>query len=768
MSASSPIDHEMSINGPRNRRRPTRATSFANGTQADDELPSLSALEMTPEEESFRISFSFFVASLLDHINDNRLITELVVYLPFVIIFSVVSLLSIQTEETHMAVGGLAKYTNAHMLPFTRDDNASLWYQLNTLADGDPAVAASFATLPDDVRFNEIGNINHLALYINLIAYQLFGCAGGHDRNSTLLPRTFLGQVSPVGALRLRTQQVRNDSCVVTGVVQGVDPETLQPASKTCYGGTEDITQNRCVPPVHPLNASRRLWSYHSCNDFPGASTTTTEFGVYHCGGNIIDIPFGTTTCPQAESIMRSLQTYAPCPFVDVAATRFFIAEFIMYSPNLDTFLSAKHVVEISSGGGFLTSVQNRAFLIITSRQVVVLVLDFFFLAMILYYIVKFFLDWRSYYKENGRVLSYLLNLWTLVELFNAITYLAMFVLRFMWWANSSSVSKDLAFNQFPVHYDSLLTVFSQMRYALTFNFLLTFLKLIKFLKVSDRLSIISLTFEKAQADVLGLLFLFVVVVVGYAITGNALFGTVLPEYASLDRSLSALMFILLGVMDYNGMKIVSPVLSGLFFWSFLIICFFLLLNFICAVISNAFSAAQNDKFVMPLSDSIGALGSSIFFTLRPTTVWNKIRLLRKGKSIAGVYQELLSIVETDLSQQKLRYPDRLEHYMTLQQLYDMCNSSLKRDIFYFLPFLWSSVKNEYILREDTSQLQIARERAASIAEGYDLALRGIKPKLPRIEERMRALTSMSDRAVEALFVTLENRSRQNTTVGLS
>jgi hypothetical protein len=87
-------------------------------------------------------------------------------------------------------------------------------------------------------------------------------------------------------------------------------------------------------------------------------------------------------------------------------------------------------------------------------------------------------------------------------------------------------------------------------------------------------------TFEKAQADVAGLIVLFLLVLTGYSLSAMILFGPNMRQFSSVDRSFAALLFMLLGEMDYDGMKAVQPLLAPVFFWTFLILSFFLL-NFI-------------------------------------------------------------------------------------------------------------------------------------------------------------------------------------------
>ena len=59
-----------------------------------------------------------------------------------------------------------------------------------------------------------------------------------------------------------------------------------------------------------------------------------------------------------------------------------------------------------------------------------------------------------------------------------------MFVLRWMWWAYSVQAEVTQPRVGYPEDLERLLYIFSAMRYAMAFNFILTFIKMLKYLKI--------------------------------------------------------------------------------------------------------------------------------------------------------------------------------------------------------------------------------------------------------------------------------------------
>ena len=274
----------------------------------------------------------------------------------------------------------------------------------------------------------------------------------------------------------------------------------------------------------------------------------------------------------------------------------------------------------------------------------------------------------------------------------------------------------------YPEDLERLLYIFSAMRYAMAFNFILTFIKMLKYLKISDRLAIVGITFDKAQMDVLGLLAIFVVVMLGYGVAGHTLFGAQMAEFAALDRALSTLMFMLMGQLDYESMKRVNPTLAGLYFWSFLIIGFFLLLNFIVAVVSDAFTAAGEEQFVAPLADSVQASFNEVFWSLRWRTMKKRVALWKKGRTQTGIEQQMVAWVINGVSNKK-SLTTGVEIMVTADEVFKWLPTAIHHDAHHFFVRFWSNCLRDYELKLDTDEEQTKLSRQRAIIAGTRLGM---------------------------------------------
>lgn len=821
------------------RGKPQEAWSGGGASEEDpkhaDSAPRKRPNEEIDEENRGKsLPVEFLEAMLRDKVRDAKLINELIIYIPFLTLFLVLTLQAMDIRNTSFAIGAMKDVSLNDFYPGTPEMNRTMWTQLQ--ADGfidydadtrfhdsiemanwqdwisdtirkfyfctpeqltyesalDAVIVDPVTALADNATYNNgtfapqlppcssfntsnssnasmppcsaAGTAQQLAsTLLELLSMNISMLLGD---NSGLQPRGWLpqplrGQITPIGSLRLRTQWVRNDSCNVnedvTGngvVLSAADPNvtnstpvTFTPAA-TCYAkqvdsSTEQKTSPMCdkVNPLDPLGP--RLFEYQECGLLDGV-TTTTELARYHCGGYVVDIPFNLS-CTDALRMLYQV-TDPACPFFDDKASRMFMLEYFAYVPQLDVHVSGKHIIEITAGGNWIPGDQFRAFIVLNNSRLWMQVFDFFFLAYVMYYMVIFIVEWKAYYKAEGRILRYLADLWTILEGINVVTYLAMFILRWMWWSQSNQVNATLPSQGYPAELDRLLLTYSQMRYAISVNFLLTFLKMLKFLKISDRLAIISVTFEKAQSDVLGLLVLFTFIILGYAVSGHSLYGPQMWGFSALDRCFSTLMFMLLGELDYAAMKIVNPTLTGLYFWSFLIISFFLILNFIVAVVGDAFTAAGEEQFVAPLDVAVQQTIDSIVWSLRPSVLVMKIKLAVKGRGQSELERQMLGYIAQGHALRKLKATGANVLMVTPEDVLTWFPVSLRRDGIAFFNKFWADFYANYELLMDTDAEVIKRERRNAIIDGTRAAMGAVKaPVTEAMCARLESVSSLSE-----------------------
>ncbi|RLO07616.1 hypothetical protein DYB28_002420 [Aphanomyces astaci] len=117
-----------------------------------------------------------------------------------------------------------------------------------------------------------------------------------------------------------------------------------------------------------------------------------------------------------------------------------------------------------------------------------------------------------------------------------------------------------------------------------------------KYLRLNTRLNMLWTTLRLAAKDLVAFVVIFVFIFFGYAVMGFLLFGTHVREYRSLSGSLASCFQMLLGAFDLSTLSQANPVMAGLFFFTFMIFVFLIVVNMFIAILSEYYSIAQDEK----------------------------------------------------------------------------------------------------------------------------------------------------------------------------
>ena len=92
-------------------------------------------------------------------------------------------------------------------------------------------------------------------------------------------------------------------------------------------------------------------------------------------------------------------------------------------------------------------------------------------------------------------------------------------------------------------------------------------------------------TFTNAFYDLLHFMFIFTVVFLSFAFGAHAVYGTSLEEYSTLLKSIESQFGILFGSFDFYAMYEIAPVITMFFFWGYIIMVPFILLNMLVSIV---------------------------------------------------------------------------------------------------------------------------------------------------------------------------------------
>ncbi|CAD7941254.1 unnamed protein product [Amoebophrya sp. A120] len=133
------------------------------------------------------------------------------------------------------------------------------------------------------------------------------------------------------------------------------------------------------------------------------------------------------------------------------------------------------------------------------------------------------------------------------------------------------------------------------IQYNLLFWYtLILMMRFFKAFQGQPRLAVLSSALYLSVVDMVHYLLIFFVVFVSYALGGHALFGSLLEDWSTTSKAVNTSFLAILGEFDFNEMFDLSPITATLWFWSFMIIMTFILLNLLIALIFDHYAELKS------------------------------------------------------------------------------------------------------------------------------------------------------------------------------
>ncbi|KAF5834587.1 hypothetical protein DUNSADRAFT_8712 [Dunaliella salina] len=128
-------------------------------------------------------------------------------------------------------------------------------------------------------------------------------------------------------------------------------------------------------------------------------------------------------------------------------------------------------------------------------------------------------------------------------------------------------------------------------------NILLLMVRMLKLMDFQPRLGVVTRSLWLAGPDLIHFAFVFFMVFVGYAMLAHLIFGNAIEKFQTFDNSVNTCFEILLGeisvndqLRDLGGLQAIA---GAFFFWTYMLLVFMVLLNFLLAIIVDAFSEVK-------------------------------------------------------------------------------------------------------------------------------------------------------------------------------
>ncbi|CUG06117.1 cation channel protein, putative [Bodo saltans] len=441
--------------------------------------------------------------------------------------------------------------------------------------------------------------------------------------------------------------------------------------------------------------------------------------------------------------------------FVFHESVRLVVVEYFSYSVSSDAFFRSRMILEMVKGGAIVPNHSIRAFRVWTTSSIFEVLLQGVVLIFVVNFVFRMLSDWSTSRRLSGSYFTYIKDPWNLIDVVNNVTLVASAILTALWW--SASLGITISFNRqprYPTELQNAEELYTTQVYCNAVNIILIYMKVLKFLRINDRLGIMTKTLGECQQDILSLMALFLFIHTGFSIMGTAVFGMSMNEFRSVGDSFVTLLLALLTGIDYDTMRSLQPTLTPLFFWLFIMTEVYLLLNFFIAILGEGFAQVNQSMHLPSLDLALLRFVDEFRMVFR----WNYIRetlmnlTAKRKRSHIKALVEMHSCLEEHLRLSLLAVEDLRSH--TSREHVPMHF----RDMEWWLPKdIYNTLGRQYllILWEDMLYAYNIKERLNSKSgERAELA-RAVQEGVREVAESFPDILSLEVQA-EVIFDKLE------------
>ncbi|XP_062575644.1 polycystin-2-like protein 1 [Saccostrea cucullata] len=380
-----------------------------------------------------------------------------------------------------------------------------------------------------------------------------------------------------LGLPRIRQVKVRNDSCAVHKYFRDVIFE--------CYDAYSESNEDKSSETNDTRIKTYTAFTYHSEASLRGSSYGG-ELATYNGGGYVQNLG-KTKTETQATLDYLFTERWI------TRGTRAFFIDFSVYNANVNLFCVIRLIVEFPATGGAIPSWSFRTVKLlryVTVFDHFVMACEFFFALFIVYYIIEEIIEIKIH------KLAYFRSVWNILDvtvIVISIVFLAFDIYRTL---EVDKKMEKLTYTSNHFEDFDFLSLW-QVRFdnAIAITVFLAWVKLFKYVSFNKTMNQLSSTLARCAKDLMGFAVMYFIVFLAFTQLGYLLFGSKLKEFSEFGSSFFALFNIILGSFDFYALRAVDRYLGPTFFFLFIFFIFFILVNMFLAIINDTYSEVKSE-----------------------------------------------------------------------------------------------------------------------------------------------------------------------------
>ena len=341
--------------------------------------------------------------------------------------------------------------------------------------------------------------------------------------------------------------------------------------------------EEQALLPNGKIMSCLERWEYKSTLDLRGFPYWGA-ISLYSGGGYAANLGYEAVT---AYTVISDLHSNG---WIDVQSRAAFV-EFTVYNANTNLFGIVSAMIEFPSSSAAFTKVQYQAarfYLHLDGAQTVSHVLVIFFM---LYFLYR---EGRLVYKQRW---AYFKGFWNWVE---TILVVSEFLTIVLFLARLYEVDRNLIqLRENPndyVPFQYAAGADAALCYVLgilVFFYTLRFLRLLRFNK---NFAVLGKTLARISGPISGFCLPFFFAFLAFGLFAFSVFGTELNDYSTFQMTMVTQFSMTLGDFDFEALVMANPLLGPLYFFSFVGMNVFILMNVFLAIINDSYAEVQEEE----------------------------------------------------------------------------------------------------------------------------------------------------------------------------
>eukprot|EP00755_Sulcionema_specki_P011605 Sspe_Gene.7845::Locus_2660_Transcript_1_1_Confidence_1.000_Length_3518::g.7845::m.7845/K04990/PKD2L1; polycystin 2L1 len=367
-------------------------------------------------------------------------------------------------------------------------------------------------------------------------------------------------------------------------------------------------------------------FKHRSCGALNGSTDAWVRGKArnYHCDGYSLVIPYSWSLekVKKAMGLLKdgiSVQYMDPFEHKNKTSklkwidhqTRSISFEMFFYSKDIDLLSFSQFLVEVTASGAWVPIQQMNAFTLFNFDAHTDAY--FVFLFIFLLYIVGFCVMWfvnvvsrtiqlrpkqKGSFQWAKALFKALWQFWVIFDMVNLTLFITTWVFRFYSWDKGLTSATILQTDYYPNSYETSAMATQVASLVAAGNGLLTFCRIFYFLQLHPQLNLLTKTLEKAASDLVGIVMIFIVVFIAFSLMSHVVYGLVIEDFRTFGQTVITLCRILIGDFDYEQLLTEQRIFTPVMFSLYNALAVFLLLNMVIAILDEAFSKVQDEKYM--------------------------------------------------------------------------------------------------------------------------------------------------------------------------